>query len=204
MNSFDNSVFYQKKVINLDNNSQLIFYENFFQEEESWQFFKILEDELNWRQDYIKFYGKSIPLPRLTAWYGDEGKSYTYSKIEHHPDVWTPTLNKIKSRIEAVNNVKFNSVLMNFYRSGKDSMSWHSDDEPELGKNPIIASVSFGGTRRFCLKHKQKSEQKHNLELYNGSLLLMTGETQHHWLHQVPKTKKVVKPRINLTFRIII
>ncbi|MGB5594137.1 MAG: alpha-ketoglutarate-dependent dioxygenase AlkB [Crocosphaera sp.] len=204
MNSVENSVFYQKKVINLDNNSQLIFYSQFFAQEESEQIFQTLKSESHWRQDHIKMYGKSLPLPRLTAWYGDEGKTYTYSRIEYHPNIWTPTLNKIKSRIEAVSNVKFNSVLINFYRNGKDSMSWHSDDEPELGKNPIIGSVSFGGLRRFCFKHKHKPDEKVNIELPHGSFLLMKGETQHHWLHQVPKTKKAVQPRINLTFRIII
>ncbi|MEA5509860.1 alpha-ketoglutarate-dependent dioxygenase AlkB [Crocosphaera sp. UHCC 0190] len=190
-----------KIVINLD--GEAIFYRTFFTIEESDQFFCELENSINWRQDHIKLYGKSIDLPRLTAWYGDEGKSYIYSGIEQHPSPWTPTLKKIKSRIEEVANVKFNSVLLNFYRSGKDSVSWHSDDEPELGINPIIGSVSFGGTRRFCLKHKNIPERKVDIELPHGSFLLMKGEIQHHWLHQIPKTQQAVKPRINLTFRII-
>jgi alkylated DNA repair dioxygenase AlkB len=190
----------EKKIISL--NGEAIFYSQFFTIEESDQFFKELENDVNWKQDYIKLYGKPIPLPRLTAWYGDEGKSYIYSGIEQHPDPWTSTLEMIKNRIESVANVKFNSVLLNLYRDGKDSVSWHSDDEPELGENPIIGSVSLGGTRRFCLKHKE-SNQKIEIELAHGSFLLMRGELQHYWLHQVPKTQKAVTPRINLTFRII-
>ncbi len=190
-----------KIVVNLD--GEAIFYPKIFTIEEGDQFFQELENGINWRQDYIKLYGKLIPLPRLTAWYGDEGKSYVYSGIEQHPDPWTLTLEKIKSKIEEVADIKFNSVLLNLYRSGKDSVSWHSDDEPELGKNSIIGSVSFGGTRRFCLKHKDQSDRKVEIELSHGSFLLMQGEMQHYWLHQVPKTKQAVKPRINLTFRVI-
>jgi alkylated DNA repair dioxygenase AlkB len=191
-----------EKVISLD--GEAILYPQFFTAKESDEFLEDLTSNINWRQDYIKLYGKSIALPRLTAWYGDEGKSYTYSGIEQHPEPWTPTLEIIKNRIEAVAQVKFNSVLLNLYREGKDSMSWHSDDEPELGKNPIIGSVSFGGTRRFRLKHRhKKSEPTVPLDLSHGSFLLMRDELQHHWLHQISKTKKVVKPRINLTFRII-
>lgn len=191
----------KKKIVSVD--GEVIFYPNFFNLKESNKFFQDLEQNTNWRQDYIKFFGKTMPLPRLTAWYGDEGKSYIYSGIEQYPDPWTSTLIEIKNKIEIITKVKFNSVLLNFYRNGQDSVSWHSDDEPELGKNPIIASVSFGGTRKFCLKHKTESTRKIEIDLPHGSLLLMQGETQHHWLHQIPKTKKEVKPRINLTFRII-
>ncbi len=144
-----------------------------------------------------------MPLPRLTAWYGDEGKSYTYSGIEQHPDPWTPTLKLIKSKVEEILEVTFNTVLLNLYRDGKDSVSWHSDDELELGENPIIASVSFGAVRRFSLKHKISKDYKIDLDLPNGSLLLMKGETQHFWQHQIAKTSKSVQPRINLTFRMI-
>ncbi|MFW6296479.1 MAG: alpha-ketoglutarate-dependent dioxygenase AlkB family protein [Halothece sp.] len=191
----------EKKLIDVD--GEAIFYPHFFRSEEANQLFQELENNISWRQDYIKFYGKVIPLPRLTAWYGDEGKSYTYSGIEYQPNPWILTLETIKAKVETVANVRFNSVLLNFYRTGKDSMAWHSDDEPELGINPVIASVSFGGSRRFCLKHKKKLNSKVNVELFPGSLLVMKGELQHYWLHQVPKTKKAVNPRINLTFRVI-
>jgi alkylated DNA repair dioxygenase AlkB len=144
-----------------------------------------------------------MPIPRLTAWYGDQGKSYTYSGIEQHPEHWHPTLKLIKSKIEQIAQISFNSVLINLYRNGKDSVSWHSDDEPELGENPIIASVSFGATRRFYLRHKHSKNHKIDIDLASGSFLLMQGETQHFWQHQIAKTAKEIQPRINLTFRII-
>lgn len=183
----------------------VMFYPNFFAQEESDQLFSDLYNNIHWRQDSITFYGKTIPLPRLTAWYGDSGKSYTYSGIEMNPEPWNPTLVKIKSKIESLAGVRFNSVLINLYRSGKDSVAWHSDDEPELGKNPVIGSVSFGDTRRFMLRRKDKKDgRKVEVELTHGSVLIMKGTTQHFWQHQIPKTSKPVKPRINLTFRVII
>lgn len=191
-----------KKIL-LSTDGEVILYENFFTANESNRLFSDLQSHIQWQQDTIQMFGKCIPLPRLTAWYGDEGKSYTYSGIKQHPKPWIPELSTIKNRIERIAQVEFNSVLLNLYRSGKDGMDWHSDDEPELGENPIIGSVSFGGTRRFLLQHKQIKEKKIETELSHGSLLLMQGETQHHWRHRVPKTTKTVKPRINLTFRII-
>lgn len=156
-----------------------------------------------WRQDWITVYGRSLPQPRLTAWYGDPGKSYTYSGITLIPMPWTPTLLELKAMTEALARVAFNSVLLNLYRNGNDSMGWHSDDEPELGENPIIGSLSLGETRRFMLRHRYQKELKHQMELTSGSFLLMRGTTQHYWQHHVPKTKRPVGPRINLTFRAI-
>jgi alkylated DNA repair dioxygenase AlkB len=183
---------------------QIVMYRNFFNQVESNQTFQELLNGIKWRQDKMKLFGKEVDLPRLTAWYGDEGKSYTYSGIPMNPDTWTPTLLSIKSRIEEVAQVKFNSVLVNLYRSGKDSVSWHTDDEPELGKDPIIGSVSFGEVRRFQMKHKlNKSLDKIEIALTHGSLLIMKGSTQHFWQHQIPKTSKSLRERINLTFRII-
>src|SRR5205085_1550841 len=141
-------------------------------------------------------------LPRLTAWYGDAGKSYTYSHIAMKSEPWTPILLYIKNRIEEVVEVSFNSVLLNLYRSGKDSVSWHQDNERELGENPVIGSVSFGGIRRFQFRHRLKKDiGKVDLNLTPGSLLIMKGTTQQCWQHQIPKTSKPVLPRINLTFR---
>ncbi|CAD5983758.1 alpha-ketoglutarate-dependent dioxygenase AlkB [Planktothrix agardhii 1029] len=192
----------QKKVaVNTD--GEVILYPTFFSLKESDCFFSDLYSNVKWRQDTIKFFGKNMPLPRLTAWYGDEGKSYTYSGIEQHPEPWTPALKLIKSKVEEISEVTFNSALLNLYRNGKDSVSWHSDDEPELGENPIIASVSFGAVRRFSLKYKLSKSYKIDIDLPNGSLLLMKGETQHFWQHQITKTSKSVQPRINLTFRVI-
>jgi alkylated DNA repair dioxygenase AlkB len=189
----------------LMDHGDVIIYRHLFDQQESDQLFYELYNNTNWRQDSISFYGKSIPVPRLTAWYGDFGKSYTYSGIKMEPESWTPELLKIKSKIETLADMEFNSVLLNLYRSGKDSVSWHSDDEPELGKNPVIASVSFGDTRRFIFRQKNsKDAKKIEIELDHGSFLIMKGETQHFWQHQVPKTSKPVNPRINLTFRVII
>ncbi len=183
---------------------EVAIYRNFFNRAESHQIFQALLSKIKWRQDKMKLYGKEYELPRLTAWYGDDGKSYTFSGIPMNPDAWTPTLLAIKSRIEEVTQAKFNSVLLNLYRSGRDGVSWHSDDEPELGKNPIIASVSFGETRRFQLRHKlDKSLDKVEITLTHGSLLIMKGSTQHLWQHQIPKSAKSLRERINLTFRII-
>lgn len=183
---------------------EVAIYRNFFNRAESDQIFQALLNKIKWRQDKMKLYGKEFELPRLTAWYGDDGKSYTFSGIPMNPDAWTPTLLSIKSRIEEVTQAKFNSVLLNLYRSGKDGVSWHSDDEPELGKNPMIASVSFGETRRFQLRHKlDKSLDKVEITLTHGSLLIMKGSTQHFWQHQIPKSAKSLRERINLTFRII-
>lgn len=181
----------------------VIIYQTLFDEKQSNQLFSNLYNDTNWKQEYIKMYGNPIPIPRLTAWYGDNGKSYTYSKIAMNPEPWTFTLLEIKSKIENLSGVEFNSVLLNLYRSGSDSVAWHSDDEPELGENPVIGSVSFGGTRRFMFRHKYKKELKKEVNLTDGTFLLMKGSTQHFWQHQIPKTAKLVEPRINITFRVI-
>ena len=166
-------------------------------------FFSQLKERVKWQQEEIKLYGRKILLPRLTAWFGDEGKTYMYSGITVEPEPWTPTLLEIKSRIEEVSDVTFNSVLLNYYRNERDSVSWHSDDEPELGKNPTIGSVSLGDVRTFQLKHKTDKSLNISRDLPDGSYLEMAGSTQHHWLHQIPKRTRKIGPRINLTFRII-
>jgi alkylated DNA repair dioxygenase AlkB len=183
--------------------AEVTFYRDFFSADENTQLFQDLVDKIDWKQESARFGGKAVPLPRLTAWYGDAGKSYSYSGITVNPLPWTPPLLSIKERIETVSNVQFNSVLLNFYRGERDSVSWHSDDEPELGTNPVIASVSFGATRKFQFKHKTNPDLRLSVDLTPGSLLLMAGATQHHWKHQIPKTTKPVDPRINLTFRVI-
>jgi alkylated DNA repair dioxygenase AlkB len=184
---------------------EIIVDQNFFGELESDQLFNELRASLHWRQDKIKMFGKEVNIPRLTAWYGDQGKSYTYSGITMNPDGWTQTLLLIKARVEKVVGLKFNSVLVNLYRNGKDYVSWHSDDEKELGKNPTIASVSLGATRRFLLRHKSnKALDTIEITLSHGSLLIMKGTTQHFWKHQIPKSSRVLTERINLTFRTII
>ena len=148
-------------------------------------------------------FGKLVQEPRLTAWYCDEGKIYTYSGKTQMPNAWHPTLLEIKNKIETVSEIsaKYNSVLCNLYRNGNDSMGWHSDDEKELAQNPIIASVNLGETRRFLFRHKHDKTLKHELLLTHGSLLIMSGTMQHFWQHAVPKEPKKTEARINLTFR---
>lgn len=184
---------------------ELWYQAHFFSHGHATDLFERLEKEIAWKQEDIVMFGKRIPQPRLVAWYGDEGISYTYSGLQLTANTWSPTLLEIKGSIETASNAVYNSVLLNLYRDGKDSMSWHSDDEPELGTNPVIASVSLGGKRRFHLRHKSKQDQARiRLDLAHGSLLVMGGSLQHHWQHQISKTKKPVAPRINLTFRSIL
>jgi alkylated DNA repair dioxygenase AlkB len=183
--------------------AEVTFYPDFFGADESEQLFQQLVDSIQWKQESARFGGKAVPLPRLTAWYGDAGKTYRYSGITVEPISWTPLLLSIKNRVEAAANTTFNSVLLNFYRGERDSVAWHSDDEPELGQNPVIASVSFGATRKFQFKHKTNPDLRTAVDLTPGSLLIMAGATQHFWKHQIPKTTKPIGPRINLTFRVI-
>jgi alkylated DNA repair dioxygenase AlkB len=179
-------------------------FENVFTNLESKKLFQKLIDNTQWRQDKIKIFGKLIDQPRLTAFYGDANKYYSYSGIVMKPNEWNDDLLFIRNRLENIAKIKFSSVLLNFYRDGKDSMGWHSDDEKELGQNPVIGSVSFGETRVFQLRHKcRKDFKKVEIALTNGSFLLMKGNTQHFWQHQIPKTKRKLDSRINLTFRIL-
>jgi alkylated DNA repair dioxygenase AlkB len=180
------------------------FMPNFIPADKTKEYYKTILQTINWQQEQIKMYGKTYDVPRKTAWYGYEGLNYSYSGIKCNPDPWTKELLEIKKVIEHfVPNHYFNSVLLNQYRDGNDKVSWHADDEKGLGINPTIASVSLGATRRFDLKHKEDPAQKLQLELPSGSLVVMTGSLQHHWLHQIPVQKRVKEPRINLTFRMI-
>lgn len=189
-----------KQHFNLPN-AELIYIPDFFSRQEADLYFKILESETDWQHDDITIFGKTYKQPRLTALFGETNQPYGYSNIVMHPKPFTKTLFSIKNKIEEINNYKFNTLLINLYRNGNDSNGWHADNEKELGENPIIASVSFGEERPFHFKHRNLKEERHKLILEHGSLLIMKGEMQHHWLHQIAKTKKTVKPRINLTFR---
>ena len=163
--------------------------------------FSQIQDEVQWEQKTISFYGKTFNVPRLTAWFGTE--DYTYSGIFHPAKELPTAIAEIKAAVEAETGCTFNSVLCNLYLDGSHSVSWHCDDEPELGADPIIASVSLGGERIFSMKHKTDKTDKARLTLANGSLLVMGKGTQPNYLHSIPKTKKAVQPRINLTFRSI-
>jgi alkylated DNA repair dioxygenase AlkB len=166
--------------------------------------FAALMVETPWRHDEIFVYGRKVLQPRLTAWYGDAGARYAYSGIELAPLPWTPLLGDLKARVERAAGARFNSLLMNLYRDGRDSVSWHSDAEPELGRNPVIASLSFGAVRKFQLRSRPPlPPARREIALGHGDLLVMRGGTQHEWAHQVPKTAARVGPRVNLTFRLV-
>jgi alkylated DNA repair dioxygenase AlkB len=187
--------------------AELLFIEHFYTPSVSDAFLAELTTELAWQQDEITMFGKKILEPRLTAWYGDAGKIYTYSGKTQTPLTWQAGLLTIKENAEKAiaehlkTAVRFNSVLCNYYRNGQDSMGFHADNEKELGKNPTIASVNFGETRRFIFRRRDDKNVKYELALNHGSLLVMSGAMQHYWVHAVPKEPKRTKPRINLTFR---
>ena len=205
MNSSTEELFRESKMGYDLPDAEIEYFPEFFSREKSLNFLPQLLDTIKWKQNTIKMYGKENPVPRLEAWYGDPGKSYAYSGIRMEPSTWTDELNEIKRSIESEVAISFNSVLINYYRDGQDRVAWHSDDEKELGKNPVIGSVSFGAERTFKLRHKQYKENnlKQSIVLKNGSFLLMKGATQHHWMHEIPRTAKPIGPRINLTFRVI-
>jgi alkylated DNA repair dioxygenase AlkB len=184
----------------------VVLFDKLFSEAESDVYLAALTSgaEIDWRQEKINLYGKAHSLPRLTAWYGEPGARYSYSGICSVAIPWTKSLLAIKHTIEHATGGAYNGVLLNLYRDGADGMGWHSDDEPELGPAPVIASVSFGQPRRFRLRHKLDHGLTHALVLGHGSLLLMRGDTQKNWLHQVPKRTSKKSPmsmRVNLTFR---
>ena len=174
---------------------------NFLTRDQADQLFNVLREQIPWRQDEIRIFGKTYQQPRLTALYGNNGSSYTYSGITMEPEPFTPELLALKSMVEKYAGHTFTTCLLNLYRDGNDSNGWHADDEKELGPNPVIASVSLGQTRTFHLKHRSQKSLRYRMELAHGSLLVMGGPMQHHWQHQVPKTRRPVAPRINLTFR---
>jgi alkylated DNA repair dioxygenase AlkB len=185
-------------------NATIELHDYFFDAQESESLMQALVEEIDWQQYQIKMFGKTLNQPRLTAYYGQDHAYYAYSNIKLKPIPFSPILLSIKNKIEAITGDNFNGVLLNYYRNGDDSMGWHADDEKELGINPVIASLSFGASRSFQLQHRfEKLIPKQTIELKNGSLLVMKGETQHFWKHQIPKQKNK-GPRINLTFRLIV
>ena len=187
-----------KKIKLVDGN--ISYHSSFIAKGEGDRLFDYLSEKIAWQSDVIKIYGKIHKIPRLQAWYGDSDATYSYSGIKLIPNPWIPLLEEIKTKVEKITLTKFNSVLLNLYRDGQDSNGWHSDNEKQLGTNPTIASISIGQERIFHLKHRTKT-LKHSLTLSHGSLLIMSGTTQHFWKHQIPKSRKTLLPRINLTFR---
>jgi alkylated DNA repair dioxygenase AlkB len=186
----------------LDEHSLVTYDRDFLDAETADELLSELLSVVPWKQEHLRLYGRAIPFPRLTAWYGDPGAVYTYSGIVNEPRAWIAPLARLRDRLRVTLGVRFNSALLNLYRTGSDGMGWHADDEPELGERPTIASVSLGATRRFDLRAEPKGETR-SLALEHGSLLVMSGETQRRWKHQVPKEPTVRAPRVNATFRFI-
>ncbi|QDA59939.1 alpha-ketoglutarate-dependent dioxygenase AlkB family protein [Hymenobacter jejuensis] len=187
-------------------NAEVLFDPDFLPATEADVLLQELTDTIPWRQESLVLYGKPVLQPRLTSWHGDAAARYRYSGLSLEPQPWTPALQRLRHQVEAAAGTVFNSVLLNLYRAGQDSMGWHADNEPELGPEPVIASVSLGAVRRFRLKPRDPHRTPHeplSLDLPSGSLLLMQGSTQQHWLHAVPKTTRPVGPRLNLTFRVV-
>ncbi|MDA9597042.1 alpha-ketoglutarate-dependent dioxygenase AlkB [Flavobacteriaceae bacterium] len=185
-------------------NAQLRYFQNFLSVEAANYYYKVFLKNIPWQQDNVKVYGKTYAQPRLTSLHSNTFETYTYSGLTLKPHIMIPELLELLNQIQVVSNDEYNSVLLNLYRDGADSNGWHADNEKELGKHPQIASFSLGASRFFHFKHRRIKEEKYKMELHHGSLLLMEGAMQKNWLHQIPKTKKPMQPRINLTFRKII
>lgn len=179
------------------------YYGQIFNPLQSKHFFNQLFKDIEWRNDIAILFGKTIETKRKVAWYGDSPFEYTYSNNTKMALSWTKELLELKRIVEDTSGEKFNSCLLNLYHNGSEGMAWHSDGEKDLKKNGAIASVSFGAERKFAFKHKITKEVV-SLTLENGSLLVMKDDTQSNWLHRLPPTKKVIGPRINLTFRTIV
>ena len=193
----------KKEVIAGYENLEIDIYKDIGLEQKTDLWFQSCLHDLNWETGFIKIFGKTHQIPRLQSWYADDGIEYTYSgkKLQRHN--WNKTLIEIKQEIESITSIKFNSVLANLYRNGNDSMGLHSDNEKELGINPVIASLSLGESRDIHFKHKN-IKTSINIHQISGQLIVMYGQTQKYWKHEIKKTKKFKKPRINLTFRNII
>ena len=194
---------YDNTPIQLDMpDADLKYYPNFIAASEAAILMQALHQSLDWRQEQITLYGKTFDVPRLQAWYGDKSARYQYSNLSLCPLPWNSVLLALKHKCENASNSHFNSVLANLYRHGQDGMGRHADNEPELGQQPVIASLSFGEERNLDFYHNA-TKNKVRLPLHNGSLLVMSGDTQKYWQHSVAKTKKTLAQRINLTFRYI-
>ncbi|GAA4161183.1 alpha-ketoglutarate-dependent dioxygenase AlkB [Chryseobacterium ginsenosidimutans] len=176
---------------------------HFLSEKEASKLEERLLNETPWKQNTQKMYDKTVLTPRLTAWYGNNSKAYHLGGNEFIVNQWSPELLNLKLKIEKFSGYKFNSVLLNLYRDGNDSVAWHRDKESELGNRPVIASLSLGQTRNFDFRNVDNHQKKYSLALKNGSLLIMKGDLQVNWEHRIAKSTKQMKPRINLTFRLI-
>jgi len=182
----------------------LAYHPGFIAEETSNQLLAKFINEIPWKQSTQKMWDKEYLTPSLTSWHGDIDTDYSVSGKVSNPNPWTPELLMLKEKAEQIAKIKFNSVLLNYYRDGNDSVAWHSDRENVLGKNPIIASVSFGQVRSFDIRNKQNNSEHYSVKLEHGSFLLMKAGLQEHWEHRIAKSTKPIKARVNLTFRVVI
>ena len=197
-------LFDQERISNLlQKDGTVNYYRNVLTHNEANRYFDLLLQNILWRNDEAVIFGKHIVAKRKVAWYGDSDYLYTYSNTTKQALTWTKELSDLKQRVEEVTGTKFNSCLLNLYHNGDEGIAWHSDDEKPLGENSIIASLSFGAERKFSFKHKH-TKQTISVVLEHGSLLIMKDATQTNWLHSLPKSKKITRPRINLTFRTIV
>ena len=198
------TIFNEYRVSNiLIKDGTVNYYGKILSSEEANQYFGLLMQNILWEKDEVIIFGRHIATKRKVAWYGDSEYLYTYSNTTKRALAWTKELSELKQMVEEYAGIKFNSCLLNLYHNGNEGMGWHSDDEKSLGKNNTIASLSFGAERKFSFKHKQ-TKQTVSLVLEHGSLLIMEDATQTNWLHSLPKSKSITKPRINLTFRTIV
>lgn len=191
----------QKQVFQLPD-ADIEYQADYLQIDPAWELFHSLLVQTQWRQERISLYGKTHKVPRLSCWMGDAGLAYGYSNMRMQAVPWSKELKELQQSLQNDTGHRFNSVLINQYRDGQDSNGWHSDDEVELGRNPVIASISLGAARDFHLRHKSQKHLRQSIKLEHGSLLLMQGSTQHYWQHHVPKRANAAT-RINLTFRLI-
>lgn len=194
---------HSSKINLLPHDGEVIYYGRVMERNEADTYMEVLLNTIPWKNDEAVIFGKHFITKRKVAWYGDHSFSYTYSNITKEALPWTPELLALKQMAEEISGITFNSCLLNLYHCGEEGMAWHSDDEKSLGRHSGIASMSFGAERKFSFKHKRTGE-KIDLQLEAGSLLIMKADTQTHWLHRLPPTKKVQQPRINLTFRTMI
>jgi len=184
----------------INNDGLVIYYGKVMDKGDADTYLENLLETIEWKNDEAIIFGRHIITKRKVAWYGDDGYSYKYSGTTKQALSWTPELLELKNLTEHITGESFNSCLLNLYHDGNEGMAWHSDDEKSLGKDSAIASLSFGAERKFSLKHRVTKES-HSVLLENGSLLIMKGATQTNWLHSLPKSKKIILPRVNLTFR---
>lgn len=201
MDLFNNNLGEKRNLLTKD--GLVNYYGKIFSTQQANEFLEILLNQIEWKNDEALIFGKRIITKRKVAWYADDVFEYTYSKVTKKALAWTPELLILKNIVEDKTGEQFNSCLLNLYHSGEEGMAWHSDAEKDLLKNGAIGSLSFGAERKFAFKHKV-SQETVSLILENGSLLVMKDTTQSHWLHRLPPTKRISKPRVNLTFRMIV